>query len=151
VLRLLRISPSAEDPVSEQEVEMLLEEGARAVIFEEERDLARRALQLDDQPVRELMTPRPKIVWLDADDPRRTPADRYGEPSLVVPVARGDLDVLLGLASIKDAWARGRSWAKAQSTINAGLASPGPASRPGGRRAGQRGFFGECSGTNEVR
>jgi putative hemolysin len=121
VLRLLRISPSAEDPVSEQEVEMLLEEGARAVIFEEERDLARRALQLDDQPVRELMTPRPKIVWLDADDPpeehrRIVTESRHSW----FPVARGDLDVLLGLASIKDAWARGRSWAKAQSTINAG-------------------------------
>ena len=63
ILRLLRISPSAEAPVSEQEVEILLDEGARAGVFEvEERDLARRALRLDDRPVRELMTPRPKIV-----------------------------------------------------------------------------------------
>jgi putative hemolysin len=108
VLRLLRISPSAEDPVSEQEVEMLLEEGARAGIFEEEeRDLARRALQLDDRPVRELMTPRPKIVWLDADDSpeehRRVVAESRHS---WFPVARGDLDDLLGLVSIKDDWAR---------------------------------------------
>src|SRR3712207_7573657 len=36
---------------------------------EEERDLVARALRLDDRPVRELMTPRPDVVWLDADDP----------------------------------------------------------------------------------
>ena len=109
ILRLLRISPSAEAPVSEQEVEILLDEGARAGVFEaEERDLARRALQLDDRPVRELMTPRPKIVWLDADDPpeehrRIVTESRHSW----FPVARGDLDDLLGLASIKDDWARG--------------------------------------------
>jgi putative hemolysin len=109
ILRLLRISPSAEDPVSEQEVEILLEEGARAGVFEEEeRDLARRALQLDDRPVRELMTPRPRIVWLDADDPPEEHR-RVAEESRHswFPVARGDLDDLLGLASIKDDWARG--------------------------------------------
>ena len=72
VLRLLRVRPSTEPPVSEREVEILLEEGARAGVFEdEERDLARRALRLDDRPVRALMTPRPRIVWLDADDPPR--------------------------------------------------------------------------------
>ena len=109
ILRLLRISPSSEAPVSEQEVEILLDEGARAGVFEaEERDLARRALQLDDRPVRELMTPRPKIVWLDADDPpeehrRIVTESRHSW----FPVARGDLDDLLGLASIKDDWARG--------------------------------------------
>lgn len=63
VLRLLRVRPSEEPPVSEREVEVLLEEGARAGVFEiEERDLARRALRLDDLPVRALMTPRPGMV-----------------------------------------------------------------------------------------
>jgi putative hemolysin len=70
VLGLLRARSTPESPVSEQEVEILMEEGARAGVFEdEERDLVRRALRLDDRPVRELMTPRPKVVWLDADYP----------------------------------------------------------------------------------
>src|SRR3712207_4989489 len=70
VLRLLRVRPSDEPPVSEREVEILLEEGARAGVFEdEERYLARRALRLDDRPVRALMTPRPRMIWLNADDP----------------------------------------------------------------------------------
>jgi putative hemolysin len=109
VLQLLKISPSAEAPVSEQEVEILLDEGARAGVFEEEeRDLARRALQLDDRPVRELMTPRPKIVWLDAgDSPEEHRRIVKESRHSWFPVARGDLDDLLGLASIKDDWARG--------------------------------------------
>ena len=50
-------------------VEILLEEGARGGVFAgEERDLARLAVRLDNRQVRALMTPRPKMVWLNADD-----------------------------------------------------------------------------------
>jgi putative hemolysin len=111
VLRLLGVRPTDMTPVSEQEVEILMEEGARAGVFEEEeRDLVARALRLDDRPVRELMTPRPNVVWLDVDDPpeevlRLARESRHS----YFPVARGDLDNLLGLASVKDAWARGVS------------------------------------------
>lgn len=108
MLRLLRVRPSEEPPVSEREVEVLLEVGASAGVFEaEERDLARRALRLDDRPVRSLMTPRPAMVWLDADDPteehRRLVAESRHS---YYPVARGDLDDLLGIAPVKDVLAR---------------------------------------------
>jgi magnesium and cobalt exporter, CNNM family len=108
VLRLLRVRSKPESPVSEQEVEILMEEGARAGIFEEEeRDLVRRALRLDDRPVRELMTPRPKVVWLDADDLlEEVLRQARGAGHSYFPVARGDLDHLLGIAAVKDAWAR---------------------------------------------
>jgi putative hemolysin len=108
VLGLLRARSTPESPVSEQEVEILMEEGARAGVFEEEeRDLVRRALQLDDRPVRELMTPRPKVAWLDADDPQEEVLRQAREAGhSYYPVARGDLDDLLGIASVKDAWVR---------------------------------------------
>jgi putative hemolysin len=108
VLRLLGARRSEDPPVTEQEFEALLEEGERAGVFEEEeRKLVGRALRLDDRPVRELMTPRPRIVWLDTEAPpqehRRLVAESRHS---YYPVARGDLDNLLGLASVKDAWAR---------------------------------------------
>jgi putative hemolysin len=108
VLRLLGARAASEPPITEQEVEILLEEGARAGVFEtEERDLASRALRLDDRPVRELMTPRPRVVWLDADDPPEEMRQRAAESRhSYLPVARGDLGDLLGIASVKDAWAR---------------------------------------------
>lgn len=89
-------------------VEILLEEGARGGVFAgEERDLARLAVRLDNRQVRALMTPRPKTVWLDADDApeehRRLIAESRHS---YYPVTRGDLDDLLGVASIKDALAQ---------------------------------------------
>ena len=94
---MLRVRQTNASPVSEQEVEILMEEGARAGVFEkEERELVARALRLDDRPVRELMTPRPSVVWLDADEPpeevlRLARESRHS----YFPVARGDLDNLL--------------------------------------------------------
>jgi putative hemolysin len=90
VLGLLGARRTGEPPVSEQEVEILMEEGAQAGVFEEERDLVRRALRLDDRPVRELMTPRPGVVWLDADDPPGEVLRRAREAGhSFYPVARG--------------------------------------------------------------
>ena len=108
VLRLLGARRSEDPPVTEQEFETLLEEGARAGVFEEEeRELVGRALRLDDRPVRELMTPRPKIVWLNTEDPPREHRRLVVEHRhSYYPVARGDLDEFLGFASVKDAWAR---------------------------------------------
>jgi putative hemolysin len=108
VLRLLGVRRTGAPPVSEQEVEILMEEGAQAGVFEEEeRDLVRRALRLDDRPARDLMTPRPNVVWLDADDPPEEILRRAREAGhSFFPVARRDLDNLLGIASVKEAWAR---------------------------------------------
>jgi putative hemolysin len=108
VLRLLGARRTGAPPVSEQEVEILMEEGVQAGVFEEEeRDLVRRALRLDDRPVRELMTPRPNVVWLDAEDSPEEILRRAREAGhSFFPVARGDLDDLLGIASVKEAWAR---------------------------------------------
>ncbi len=81
VLRLLGVRRTGLPPVSEKEVEILMEEGANAGVFEEEeRDLVRRALRLDDRPVRDLMTPRPGVVWLDAEAPRRRSCATRGRP-----------------------------------------------------------------------
>ena len=108
VLRLLGARQPVESPVTEQEVEILMEEGARAGVFEEEeRDLVARALRLDDRPVRDLMTPRPKVVWLDADLQSEEIQQRAAQSRhSYFPVARGDLDDLLGIASVKDTWAQ---------------------------------------------
>ena len=77
------------------------------VFEEEERELVGRALRLDDRRVRELMTPRPMIIWLDPEDPLQEHRRLVGEHRhSYYPVARGDLDNLLGLASVKDAWVR---------------------------------------------
>jgi putative hemolysin len=108
VLRLLGARDPTEPPVTEQEMEILMEEGAQAGVFEEEeRELVVCALRLDDRPIRELMTPRPQIVWLDANNAPEEIRRRAAQSGhSYFPVARGDLDGVLGIVSVKDAWAR---------------------------------------------
>ena len=103
-LRLLGVRPSAEPPVTEEEVGVLLEQGARAGVFDPaERDLVGGVFGLADAPVAALMTPRPDVVWLDLDDPpeahRRAMA---GSVFSRFPVARGDLDRVVGVVRAKD-------------------------------------------------
>ena len=53
------------------------------------------------------MTPRPKIIWLDVDRPPEKVLRRAREAGhSYYPVARGNLDDLLSIASVKDAWGR---------------------------------------------
>jgi len=69
LLRLLGFKPEKEVAVSEEEVRVLMQEGVRAGAFNRiESHIVHSALELDQLLVREIMTPRPKIIWLNQDD-----------------------------------------------------------------------------------
>ena len=106
MLRLLRVKKHDEPPVTEEEIAVLLEQGAQAGVFEEaEQDLVENVFWLGDQRVAALMTPRHRVVWLDVQDPpeehRRVmlenPRSRYI-------VAEGDVDHVIGMVATKDLW-----------------------------------------------
>lgn len=66
VLRLLRIKPSEEPSVTEEEIEVLMDHGTRAGIFEaHERKLVSRAFRLDELTAPAIMTPRGEITYVD--------------------------------------------------------------------------------------
>jgi putative hemolysin len=72
-LRLLRVNTEGGDRVSEEEIRMLLAEGAeQGVIDADERRMVERALRLGDRPVASIMTPRTQITWLNLDDDLET-------------------------------------------------------------------------------
>jgi len=104
VLRVLGIEASTEGEVTEEEIRLLVREGAQAgMIKQAEREMVEQVFLLDDRPLEQLMTPRPSIVWLDAtksvEENRRilaqTPHSRF-------PVADGELDTILGIVRAKD-------------------------------------------------
>jgi putative hemolysin len=103
-LRLLRVQPKQEIPVSEEEIKLLLQQGTRAGAFEPaEQEMVEHVFRLADATVEALMTPRPEVVWLDLDDPaeemrRDVATGGYSR----FPVARGDLDHVLGMVYAKD-------------------------------------------------
>jgi len=107
VLRLLRVRPSAEPPVTEEEIKVLMAQGAESGAFEPaELDIVGRVLRLADRHVASVMTPRNQLIWIDLDaepeDRRRLVRDS-GRSQF--PVARGSLDAVQGILRIKD-WLR---------------------------------------------
>ncbi|MCC7370570.1 MAG: HlyC/CorC family transporter [Chloroflexi bacterium] len=103
VLRLIQLRPSADAGVTEDEVKFMLAEGAETGVFEEaEREIVESVFELTDRRVAELMVPRPRMVWLDLEDPPETNWQVIASSSYShYPVARGDLDQLVGLVASK--------------------------------------------------
>jgi len=108
VLKLLgfRTTP-AESSVTEEEVNSLIEEGLHAGVFNKtEKEMVAGVLELDQLPVTALMTPRPKIVFLNLDDPdevnwRKIVASGHS----YFPVYQGNRDQILGMVAVKALWA----------------------------------------------
>lgn len=103
VLRLLGIRDDARSQISEEEIRLLLSEShEQGVIDADERNMMHRVLRLGDRDAESLMTPRMRIVWLDAAAPfaenlatmRETPFSRY-------PVYRGNDSEVLGVLEVK--------------------------------------------------
>jgi magnesium and cobalt exporter, CNNM family len=103
VLHLLGLDKASNERVSEEEIRLLVSESAeQGVIDPDERNMVNRVLRLGDRSVDSLMTPRPRIVWLDVLTPlsdtlavmRDTPYSRY-------PVCRGSDKEVVGIFELK--------------------------------------------------
>lgn len=103
LLRLLRLQRFSRDKISEEEIRLLVAEGAEQGVLDlDERNMVNRVLRLGDRTVDSVMTPRPRIAWLDAAAPlaenlaviRATPYSRY-------PVYREGEDEVLGVLEVK--------------------------------------------------
>jgi putative hemolysin len=73
VLHILGLSGAPETTITEDEVKSLIAEGTQAGVFvPQEQEMIQGVLRLADRPVRVIMTPRPKIVWVDTASDRNT-------------------------------------------------------------------------------
>jgi putative hemolysin len=103
-LRVLGVRPSSEPPVTEEEIRIMIAQGAQTGVFEPlEEEMVEHVFRLGDRKVSVLLTPRREIVWLDVDDPpvevqRKITASGHSR----FPVAKGSLDNVLGLVLAKD-------------------------------------------------
>ena len=71
LLRLLQLRPRFERALTEDDIHYLVAEGARlGVIHTVERDMIEGVLDLADSPVRTIMTPRPRVQWVDLNAPK---------------------------------------------------------------------------------
>ncbi len=104
VLRLLGVRQPNEPPVTEEEINVLIGQGARAGVFEDaEPELVRGVFRLGDREVGAIMTPRLDIVWLDLDEPPAENQRRIAESvHSRFPACRGSLDNVAGRVRTKE-------------------------------------------------
>ncbi|MEL0028118.1 MAG: hemolysin family protein [Perlucidibaca sp.] len=102
VLRLLGAQRMDEAPVTEEEIKVLMAEGAEAGIFEQaERELVANVFRMDEWNLSLIMTTRPDIAWLDLDDELDGQRAVLAEtPYSYLPVCRGGADNIAGVLSL---------------------------------------------------
>jgi putative hemolysin len=103
-LKVLRVRPSEEPSVTEEELKILIEEGTEAGTFEAaERDMLHRVIRLGNRQISALMTPRSEVVWLDVEDPPAVVRQKIsGRFHARFPVAKGSLDDIVGVVQSKE-------------------------------------------------
>lgn len=103
-LRLIGQNDAKKHEVTEEEVNLLIEEGIEeGTIEKEEQTIIQRVFRLDAQKVDMIMTPRNEIVWLDLDDSNEENQRKIIESKRsIFPVARGELDDFIGVVQAKD-------------------------------------------------
>ena len=99
LLTLLGQRPHDTKSVTEEEVRAFIAEGALAGVIEPvEKEMMDRVMRFADRPVGSIMTPRPDVVWLDANEPVQQWRRQMAEaPHSRFPVARGSLDDIIGV------------------------------------------------------
>jgi len=106
--RLMRVRPrSAAENIGEDEVRALVEQGLHAGVFHPaEKEMVEGVFALDQLRVTSLMTPRPKIVFLNIDDPEETNWRKIVTSGhSYFPVYQSSRDQIAGFVSVKALWA----------------------------------------------
>lgn len=104
VITFLGIRQETEQPVTDEEIRLLMLQGAEAGVFAEmESEMVDGVLRLGDQRSRTVMTPRHEIVWLDLQAPLEENLAKVRESGYSrFPVCDGALDKVLGMVYAKD-------------------------------------------------
>jgi putative hemolysin len=103
-LRLMRVRPTAEQAVTEEDIHSIVAEGAKlGVIHHLERDMIEGVLDLADSPVRSIMTPRPRIAWIDVKESGESVLSKIAScPYAQMLVCRDSLDEVIGFVRKQD-------------------------------------------------
>jgi putative hemolysin len=104
VFRLLGLNRESENRVTAEELHMIVAEATHSGVIEEhERSIISGVVRLADRPVREVMTPRTDVDWIDVNlDPAAIRAALSATPHTRLPVADGSVDAVIGVVQARD-------------------------------------------------
>lgn len=103
LLRALRLPPRNDPPVTEEEIRLLMAEGAEAGVFKlDEQDMVESVFRLDDRRVSALMTPHTEMAWINSEDDAEDIVRLLETtPHAYYPVCEGAIDKPLGIVQAK--------------------------------------------------
>ncbi len=104
LLRLMGARRKEEPPVTDEEINVLMEQGAEAGIFHEsEQELVSNVMRLDEQRIVSIMTHRSDIYLIDLADPEEEIRRQIAEsPFERIIVCRGGLEHIVGVLRTSD-------------------------------------------------
>ncbi|MXO65722.1 CNNM domain-containing protein [Altericroceibacterium endophyticum] len=104
LMRLLGIRARGENRLTSEELQMIFAEATRSGVIEEgERAMLSGIMRLADRPVRELMTPRTELDWLDRQaTEEEIRAAIANSPHSLLPVAEGSADNVVGVVKVRE-------------------------------------------------
>ena len=105
ILRLFSIRGANQEQLTAEELHMIFAEATRSgVLEEEERAMMTGVMRLAARPVRELMTPRNQIDWIDVDaNEAELRAEIETSPHSLLPVAHGNSpDDVIGILKVRE-------------------------------------------------
>ena len=108
LIRLLGVRPAGQSSVTAEELHMIFAEATRSGVIEaEQHQILAGVVRLAERPVRELMTPRTEIDWVDVEADRATLLEAIAQtPHSLLPVAEGSPDKVLGVVKLREVLAR---------------------------------------------
>ncbi len=107
-LKFLRIKPTSQPNVTEEEITQLIEQGVHSGIVEEiEQDMVEQIFYLGDKRLSDILTPRTQLVYIDLEDSFEENMKKINESYYSkFPVGIGSLDDFQGIIHKKDLLSR---------------------------------------------
>jgi putative hemolysin len=104
LFKLVGLKRESENHVTVEELHLIVAEASKSGVIEEhERSIISGVVRLADRPVREVMTPRIDVVWLDVDlDEAGIREALLATPRTRFPVAEGSVDAVIGVVQARD-------------------------------------------------
>lgn len=104
IIRLLGIRTKGQSSVTAEELQMIFAEATRSGVIEaEQHQILTGVVRLAERPVREMMTPRTEVDWIEADADTKLIRKTIKEsPHSLLPVAQGSPDQILGVIKVRE-------------------------------------------------
>jgi putative hemolysin len=104
IFKLFGFDRESKNQVTAEELHLVVAEAQTAGVLEEdERAMISGIVRLADRPVREVMTPRTEIDWLDvAATPEEIRQALLETPHTRIPVADGSIENIVGVIQVRD-------------------------------------------------